>query len=365
MRKYLLITNIAVSILMLTACSEDDNSPKDNAQELRLVPYIQEMNETRSSGSTFFDTDDKITLSVKHLGQTIPAELTYKYDKNGTFKGIDDKNTYRFFVDDSHIELFTATWPAGADTWTPDQRLDKDFKYCDRLSADLTTVMPSDAALPVEFKHLYSKMIFELAGQNANGQVMTDLIVDMGSVAYRAHLNVQTGNAELIVKPGTLSLTGDQLIGRVSVGGFTGSILFAETKNYTLLPASCYTVTLTPRGDNLIAGISIGGWGQDEEGIGVPLTKDADGYFLITTFAQLTTVADLIRHYSQDANNTILWTNLKYRLTASLDCGSIAWTPIEGFTGTFDYQSHAVTQNGLPVVLFGTTSTGTIENQPL
>lgn len=341
------IVNLAIWILSafaLVSCNKDDAEPQ--GKELTLLPTEAQTNTTRASSSSFFTAGDQITLAINDRGST--TNYIYQYS-NGVFSGISTPNTYRFFLDDQVITSITTSWPTIRPTaWITDQRKDIDFKTCDYMTATLTNVMPTKESVPIEFVHENSKVVFVLFGQNAAGLKIESLVVDIDNVGYWAHIDPISGNAELILKPGNVALDANEIAGRIKVAGITGSVVFQSSLNYTLLANTSYVVSLTPRGDNVYASVSIGGWYQNENGVAVPLMKE-NGYYMIHTEAQLFAVAQLINNYKPDAAG-VDWTTSNYKLAADIVRSQPLreWFPVSNFTGEFNLDTYTIT----PEIIF-------------
>lgn len=331
--KYFLAT-----LIILMSCNK--NESEGSGSDLKLLPSTMGMVEgTRAAGSSFFVAGDQIALAVTDNGVT--GNFTYAYN-NGTFTGINPSNTYRFYMDDHAIATIKALWPAVRPaTFVTDQRLDENFKMSDYLSATINNVMSTPNYVPIEFAHENSKIIFMVTGQNAHGQAITSLVVNVGEVGYWAHPDASTGFAELIMQPGPVYIYAGNIAGLMTVGGFQGAVIFDKTETYTLKANTSYIVSLSPRGDNMIASISIGGWWQDENGVGVPIIKQGD-YYQISTEAQLYAVAQLINRYTPDSGG-VDWTSAKFQLSGDIVRSSRTWVPVKGFKGVFDNNNFTIT----------------------
>lgn len=346
-KQYIVAASFA---LLLAACGQDETLPAGNKGELRLAPAVENMTQVsvRSAGNAFFKEGDEIGITVKSSTDTGTGKaFTYTY-KNSVFAG---NPGYFFSLDDSYITELTASWPKdGAESEIEtDQRTLENYRKADKMTATTTLegIMPTDAPVPLTFKHNNCRLVFELAGQNANGLKIESLILELQyngkPAAFWAYCGEGganwDGNAALILDP-AISIDSEEqyMIGRITVAGskeYTGTIFFPAT-DVKLQAGYSYLVTLTPRGDNLIASIHFGGWGQDEEGIGVPFQLPAKvasnpDLYVISNAAQLVTLSYLIRNYPSpdgtNANGTD-WTKQNYTITNEINMAGIDWKSI-------------------------------------
>lgn len=343
---------IVLSACMLAACQQDGLVPENGDKTLAFSAQVEGMSQgklTKSKGNTFFQNNDKIDVKITSSNPGSAEKLyEYTYNADGIFKG-----SYRFPLDDSYIQTLTALWPKQTvrdNGFKTDQRELADYLQADWLTATAELaangIMPTDVPVPLSFKHENARLEFELVGQNANGLNITSLIlellIDGKATACWAHLNEENGHAEMILPKGIALGDKDKeyMIGRVEAAGttqYTGTILFPKGI-VTLAGGTSYLLTLTPRGDNLIISINFGGWGQDEEGIGVPFqqpTKSADGNFYeIKTPAQLMALSYLIRNYAYNGRygdttfNPIEWKDQTYKVMNDLDMTGFSWISI-------------------------------------
>lgn len=294
----------ALSGVALTACQSDDNAPDFAGEtELSFVPTVAEMgsqqNLTRVADTKkFFQTGDKITVEIttSRTGAKLDDSYTYTLDKNGTFTG-----GFRFSLDNTYIKTLTAKWPTQEvrekEGIKLDQRKWEDYQKADRLTATNSAaqnLMPTAEPVPLTFKHEQSRFTFRMAGQNANGLNIEALILELqhdldgngtkDPCAFWAHCD-STETASLILVPGIelkggtkegeYTIVNDRyMIGMATVGNaetkYRGGIWLNKDVALTLKENTDYLVTLTPEGYNLVASITLGGFGQNEGYIGVP-----------------------------------------------------------------------------------------------
>lgn len=293
----------ALSGVALTACQSDDNAPDFAGEtELSFVPTVTEMgsqqNLTRVADTKkFFQKGDEITVEITTSRQDAkPASYTYTLNEKGTFTG-----GFRFSLDNTYIQKLTAKWPTEAirqkEGIKLDQREWEDYQKADRLTTPNSAVlnlMPTAEPVPLIFEHEQSRFTFRMAGQNANGLNIEALILELQHdlndgqgkrpCAFWAYCD-NTETASLILVPGIelkgkddggdyTIVNGRYMIGMATVGNATtqyrGGIWLDEKVALTLKENTDYLVTLTPEGYNLVASITLGGFGQDEGYIGVP-----------------------------------------------------------------------------------------------
>lgn len=293
----------ALSGVAFTACQSDDNAPDFAGEtELSFVPTVAEMgsqeNLTRVADTKkFFQKGDEITVEITTSRKDATATpYTYKLDDKDTFTG-----GFRFSLDNTYIKTLTAKWPTqevrDEEGIKLDQRKWEDYQKADRLTATNSAaqnLMPTAEPVPLTFKHEQSRFTFRMAGQNANGlniealilELQCDLKDEQGKrpCAFWAYCD-NTETASLILVPG-IELKGNNkggdytivndryMIGMATVGNATtryrGGIWLDEKVALTLEENTDYLVTLTPEGYNLVASITLGGFGQEEGYIGVP-----------------------------------------------------------------------------------------------
>lgn len=295
----------ALSVVALTACQSDDNAPDFAGEtELSFVPTVTEMgsqqNLTRVADTKkFFQTGDKITVEITtSRTDAKPASYPYTLNEKGTFTG-----GFRFSLDNTYISTITAFWPTQDvrknEGIKLDQRKWEDYLKADRLKSHPgsanNNIMPTAEPVPLIFEHEQSRFTFRMAGQNANGLNIEALILELqcdlpddkkGKIpcAFWAYCD-NTETASLILVPG-IELKGNNnggdytivdgryMIGMATVGNdktqYRGGIWLDEKVALTLQPNTDYLVTLTPEGYNLVASITLGGFGQEEGYIGVP-----------------------------------------------------------------------------------------------
>lgn len=394
--------------MLFTACQqeEDTATPKSGSKPLTLAAEsVSDRKEaaTRANGNTFFTNGKQIKLLITPNGSSSEVTKTYTY-ANGVFSGKDKDNTFYFQMNDNYfISKLVAQWPIdrkntpiqsnGTVNIPTDQRSLNDYRKADWLTAESETnnstaegIMPTDAPVPLHFVRNNARLEFEVQGQHAYGQNITSLILELqlkGSddtttkaTAFWAYCNPETGHAEVIL-PGGSALTtpkADYMIGRIAVVGkteYTGTVIIPEKLNITLEPNTSYKITLTPRGDNLIASITIGGFGQDEEGIGLPFqlpAVDENGVYAINNASQLMTLSYILREYKVGTTttpesefdksvNAINWKSQQYKLTADITIPiELTWKPVTKDTelpeASFSLNSHTITQNNSTISFF-------------
>lgn len=294
----------ALSGVALTACQSDDNAPDFAGEtELSFVPTVAEMgsqeNLTRVADTKkFFQTGDEITVEITTSRTDATATpYTYKLDDKDTFTG-----GFRFSLDNTYIKTLTAKWPTqevrSNEGIKLDQRKWEDYQKADRLTATNSAaqnLMPTVEPVPLTFEHEQSRFTFRMAGQNANGLNIEALILELqcdlpddkkGKIpcAFWAYCD-STETASLILVP-DIELKGNNnggdytivngryMIGMATVGNaetkYRGGIWLNKDVALTLKKNTDYLVTLTPEGYNLVANITLGGFGQNEGYIGVP-----------------------------------------------------------------------------------------------
>ncbi len=386
---YILFTTLCTGAA-LTACQQEDadlsSGTAPGKKELTLsAASVSDRVEagSRAHGNTFFTNGKEIKLEItlSTSGATVQG-YTYTY-KDGTFKGKDKANTYYFQMNDTYIKTLVARWPAERkeeDTaidangepnanFPTDQRELEDYRKADWLTASYDGsgtnaqegIMPTDAPVPLHFIRNNARLEFEIQGQNAYGQSITSLILELQlategsttkatetkSYAFWAYCNKETGHAEVIVPGGSkLTCGADYMIGRIAVAGkkeYTGTVIMPKALDIELKANTSYLITLTPRGDNLVANIHIGGFGQDEEGIGIPFQLPTEGdndVYGISNANQLMTLSYILREYKvgtetdkekgfDESVSAINWKEQKYKLLNNITIPEkCTWKPV-------------------------------------
>lgn len=330
-KSFIYIVAAIAGMSLFTACQSDDTSIAEaNEKELTLYPTVSNMGQqilTRAAANNFFKSGDEVTVKVttNRLSGN-KSSHTYSYDATGTFSGIN--NPFRFKLDNTYITQLVASWPTDAirtEGIITDQRKFEEYRKADWLSAEAktTNILPTAEPVPLLFEHEQSRLTFRVAGQNAYGIDIKDLIVELDAVleegkgaekaAFRAHCKAD-GTAELILPAGTkIAPDGTEgsrsLIGLVTldsrdeaVKDYRGSIYIPGNTNITLKKNTDYLVTLTPQGYDLYAQITINGFSQGEGYVGIPIQmpKKMEGeeeHYSIDTPLQLVTLSLLLQGY--------------------------------------------------------------------
>lgn len=357
---------VAAGVFFLAACQNDnDTQMTDNEVLLSFVPTVEDMGTkviTRTSGDdVFFADNDKITVTMED--SRIGAS-----SNNYIFNGSEGKFTgdVRFKLDNTYFPKIIALWPTEEERnkgIITDQRKAEDFKKADRLKAQASTdnIMPTAASIPLRFTHEQSKITFRLAGQNANGLDIKELILELQAdlnyngtgtpnpvaTAFWAYCESADGNAELILPPGIIlkpKVTDKPYnIGLVTiksknsaVNDYRGSIYLDSSTNLTLEANKDYVVTLTPSGANWNAVISISEFGQNEGYVGIPVQLPelvSTGNYNINTVTQLITVSYLLQGTTINLPEAtgITWGSCNYTIADGLKMtanGKLYYKPI-------------------------------------
>lgn len=315
------------------SCKNDyqDDPVSGLGKELRLKPSVAAMEQTevslRSAGNhTFFVSGDKISVQV-----------TTSNGKNGTypytFNGTEFTGGFLFPADNTFITELVALWPGegGGTELITDQRKYNDYRQSDRMRAVGSTenIMPTEAPVPLVFTHEQSRVVFRLAGQNANGLYIKSLLLEMddkresgglGKLAFWAYCGDGTEdpdeggkgslNAQLILPSGihlkSETTNGERMkIGLVTVGSkdtnekdYRGIIYIPASTDIEMKSNHEYVVTLTPEGYDLDAQVYIAGFPQSEGHVGVPyqlpVYSAENNVYEISTLAQLVTLSWLL-----------------------------------------------------------------------
>lgn len=325
---FIYIVAIIAGISLFGACQSDDTPASEaNEKELTLFPTVSKMEQqtlTRAAANTFFVPGDEVTVRIT---TNRPSDNTsshiYSYDDTGTFTGVDP---FLFKLDNTYITQLVAFWPTvavRAEGIITDQREFEEYRKADWLSAEAktTNILPTAESVPLLFEHEQSRLTFRIAGQNAYGIDIKDLIVELDAVlaegeeaektAFRAHCKAD-GTAELILPAGTKIAPGGtegsrSLIGLVTLDSrdeeikdYRGSIYIPGNTNITLEKNTDYLVTLTPEGYDLYAQITIDGFPQNEGYVGIPIQMPKkivgeEGRYSIDTPLRLVTLSLLLQ----------------------------------------------------------------------
>ncbi len=318
-------------LLSAGSCKNDITDPLLSGDEIQLefTPSIKEMSEviikTRISGDRFFDEGDKITVNIttSRDGATSNPYI-YTYGNDATFTG-----GFNFRPDNTYIKELVAIWPAegseGRKKVITDQRKYEDYKQANRLKAMGSTqnIMPTAAPVPLMFEHEQSRMVFRMAGQNANGLIIKELLLELKADINENDTITESGfwaycedkgalNARLILPSESHFGEGSEsddlmMIGLATVGradtdeyDYRGVIYIPRSTNITLEANHDYLVTLTPEGFDLFATITIEGFPQSEGRVAIPFqlpvlnTESEPEKYDISTVAQLITISWLL-----------------------------------------------------------------------
>lgn len=365
---YLTITAFALSTL--TACqAEDENAVSGGEDTLTFRSSVRDMNEetlTRTGEKNFFNVGDKISVDITTSRSSNGSPHTYTYNASGVFTG-----DFKFNLDNTYITKLVANWP-GSDVQNDkkiilDQREDKAFQEADRLQAtvDNINIMPTKEPIPLTFEHKQSRFSFRMAGQNANGLNIQSVILELQydenyginsspkktSGAFWAHCPGGE-TAELILVPGIIVAASDNggsfikvgnrfMIGQATVGNestqYTGGIWLDDQVIVTLEAGKDYVVTLTPEGYNLIATITIGGFGQNEGFVGIPIQMPtpkagATDTYEINNVIQLVTLSRLLKGGYIANQDATIWKSYNYIImgtTVMTDNAKLYYLPID------------------------------------
>jgi hypothetical protein len=333
--------------------SENDSNIDGTEHILSLSPTVQDMAEqalTRGLNSFFYD-GDQIDVNITTSRSATIQSFTYTYGAaTNIFSG-----DFRFNLDNTSISKLEALWPSKDvrdEGLITDQRELKDYQKADRLKAEASTIniMPTAEPIPLAFKHEQSRLTFRLAGQNANGLVIKDLILELtynsDKLAFWAYCKAD-GTAELILPENVqigspLADGGRMMVGLVTVAGATanstyrGAIYIPNSTNIQTVASTDYLVTLTPEGYNLTASITIRGFSQDEGHVGIPIQmpkyNSATGKYEITSTLQLVTLSLLLKGgYIKDQDASV-WRSYQYSLDSAVtmtDNGKQYYKPID------------------------------------
>lgn len=362
----------AFGLSSLTSCQKENEDSASSGEEVSLsfrssVKDMNEENLTRAVGNNFFIAKDQISVDITtNRSSNNTSTHTYSYNEKGEFTG-----DFRFKLDNTYITKLVAKWP-GEDVRTKDgivldQRKEEDFQQADRLKAHITdiNIMPTVEPIPLTFTHEQSRFSFRMAGQNANGLNIQSIILElqydenygkepttppnMIPGAFWAHCPGGE-TAELILVPGIkvagksnggnfIIVDGRYMIGQATVGNettqYTGGIWLKEDVNITLEAGKDYLVTLTPEGYNLIATITIGGFGQDEGFVGIPIQMptvvQSGTTYEIKNAIQLVTLSRLLKGGYIANQEASIWQGYDYVIKSSTimtDNASLYYLPI-------------------------------------
>lgn len=295
---YYLMT-VVLSSTVCTACQSEDTFSEEGKTELSLAPSVKEIGKqesvTRATTGNFFTPGDKITVDITtNRSGNNKSTSTYTLGSDGIFTG-----DFRFNLDNTYIKTLAARWPSDeirkGEGIKLDQRELEDYLKADRLKAHSkdVNIMPTAEPVPLVFEHEQSRFSFRMAGQNANGLKIQEIILELQydlngngneSCAFWGYCD-GTEKASLILIPGIeikggsnggnyQIVNGRYMIGMATVGNdetqYRGGIWLNKDVSVTLAANTDYLVTLTSEGYNLNATIEIHGFGQDEGFVGVP-----------------------------------------------------------------------------------------------
>lgn len=366
--------------MILFACSDQEPEgtlPGTGSGELTFSPYIEDLLDvaTKGEGNIFFVPGDtlRVTVESSQGGSDLPP-IYYIYGEDGIFRG---DPAYYFPLDDSYLLTLEAEWPVNVSEtsgFIPDQRLEENHRRADWLVATASTsgVMATDVPVPLHFHHNNCLLEFELAGQNAEGLSIDELILDLKingqDVACYAYCENENGRASLILRDDTKLISeADQIIGTLKVvDNNTRYSIILDDLDVDFDAGKRYLVTLVSQGYNTDMYVFLGtfyqGTGEREDGIGVPFhlpEEGESGDYIIHTPVQLITVSYVIRHYTD--GSTIQWPTLTYTLADDFEMTEeyadlYIPIPADDFTGQIVYQGQPVTElpygNGETLPLF-------------
>lgn len=353
-------TVAALAISFLSGCQdENDAIATEGEYALSFSPTVEDMAQqtlTRSGASSFFNNGDVITVKIKNSRVTAEESFPYTYSSaNNEFTG-----GFRFKLDNTYVTELVALWPVEAERTEiiTDQRDIEDYQKADRLKAEGSTenIMPTAEPVPLAFKHEQSRLTFRLAGQNANGLTIKDLILELQADVDNDGMNEETafwayckadGTAELILPEGVqigpnISDDGRMMVGLVTIASNTsgvpdyqGVIYIPNKTNIKTVASTDYLVTLTPEGYDLTASISINSFSQSEGYVGIPIqmpTEVSVGNYSIDNTLQLVTLSLLLKGGYIKGQDAATWKSYRYTLDSGVtmtDNGELYYKKID------------------------------------
>lgn len=197
-----------------TSCSERE--PSDAATPLRIsVAGVASASRAAANyaADDYFGLPgaDKASISVRN------RTATYTYE-GGTLTAATGEDMLYFPVDGSPLPAIRVYWPdeaarqAQGGAVAKDQRTKEAFLTADWLSAELKEVAPAQS-IAVTLGHERPKITFTLTGAMSGGR-----IASLSVAGYDARCDAQTGDAQLIVLPGSTDIA-PEAVGTVTVDG--------------------------------------------------------------------------------------------------------------------------------------------------
>lgn len=315
------------------SCSDRENSKDGGSDTSDGVVFSASVTDrtdgslTRAGAYEFFGTGYEIDVYIETSYITSTQDYVYKYKGDGLFTS---ESPFYFSLDDSYITDLKAIWPRQSvrdEGLVTDQRELDNFRLADWLTAEATSVniMPTDAAVPLNFERENVLVVFEIAGQNTEGIDIQELLIEIEvgttPTAFWAYCGDDDGKAQILLDTTTsLSSTEGYLIGRMKVTDNSEYTIIFPAVDIQLEAGKRYLVTLVSQGYDVDTFVYIGGWDQDDSGgIGIPFAAPDpldNGSFLITEPMQLVTMSYLIRHYPHP--DTFVWTTSTYVISDDL-----------------------------------------------
>lgn len=376
-----LIPAAAVLLLAATACTQDELADDTRLPEGEYPLIINATGlqavatpaSTRATVDGNWDGVTSVALSVGGMVKEYSVTTTDTEKKTATLSRENDP----FWWTSREDITVSAWWPCKDDgdnllTAMPsvvvkqDQSTQDAFAASDFIAAIDKTVQFDNPTL--EFSHRTARVTINLKPGTGITSVdgatvsLTSLSADNENPTVIKTYNASRNSYEALTAPQTVA-AGEPFI-QVDLNG--GTFYFRPQSDVELVANSRYIYTINVNATGLtLAGCTIGDWadGGHEEG-----TAEDLGYFIQDDGSYAVYTANGLKEWAETVQSDPA---LNIILTADIDLTGTEWTPIQGYSGTFDGGGKTITgltinKSTMNVGLFASIEDeGTVKNLTL
>ncbi len=353
----------ALFLLLFASCDRDDGAYTElGSSELQITSSIA----TRASG-TLWSAGDDIGVSMYLTATTTAYGTENRPYTTATTSGNFTSTTPLYFPAAGNVDLL-AYYPyvdnVDFDLTAYELSVggEQSEAEIDLMKATKSEVQSISTAVDIIFYHKLSKLQITITDSEtiSASELYGGTMILSGAVT-EGDYNLQTDEI-------TLDTATDDIVATISSEGVAEMILIPQTLSDAMLTfetskgiiytvnlsavfasgdQTCYTAKMSLVGANL-SGATISPWGEDSDKLDDDMIAGVDSGVAydattnscnIYTAAGFASINDLILEYGGDINIT---------LTNDIDLSSVCgedlgnWTPISGFTGSFDGAGHSI-----------------------
>ncbi len=348
-----LIPAVAVLLLAATACTQDELAddtrlPEGEYPLIINATGLQAVATPASTRATVDGNWDGVTTVALSVGGIVKEYSVTTTDPEKKTATLSRENDPFWWTSRKDITV-SAWWPCKDDgdnllTTMPsvvvkqDQSTQKAFAASDFIAAIDQTVQFDNPTL--EFSHRTARVTINLKPGTGITSVdgatvsLTSLSADNENPTVIKTYNASRTSYEALAAPQTVA-AGEPFI-QVDLNG--GTFYFRPQSDVVLTANSRYIYTINVNATGLtLAGCTIGEWadGGREEG-----TAEDLGYFIQDDGSYAVYTANGLKEWAETVQSDPV---LNIILTADIDLTGTEWTPIQGYSGTFDGGGKTIT----------------------